>query len=455
MKRLTALISALVFSAAAQADTMLVFDGSNSMWGEIDNVSKIEIAKDAVNVLLDEWKPSEPLGMVAYGHRQTQSCSDVEVLAQPGSTFGQIRRAVGSVSPQGRTPLTEALLTASRTLITQQAKNPTLILLTDGIDTCQQDPCEVANRLKSFRADFRVHSIGFNMDPKAQENIKCLSEETGGRFFEAQSRESLSRAMIDIARLVAGSSTENQAESRPEVSEQLQALLAPREQEAAASEPPAKPSSNPLDGITRSDPVRILQERSREIVSRSLSARESGTTDNPNATVFAIGRSKVSFSTRLASDHGDIFAFDQPTWTIYDRKGQARGRRLVESNASLPAFELPVGDYFIVLEAENVRYNYSFSVTDTLPQSHVLTLDLGVLVIDVDNDEILDVFAFRFERGPENPSLDLEIEGPWSQTLLLPRGTYIVQGRMKDSRGTAGPLIVEPGQRTHARILVR
>ena len=104
MKRLTALISALVFSAAAQADTMLVFDGSNSMWGEIDNVSKIEIAKDAVNVLLDEWKPSEPLGMVAYGHRQTRSCSDVEVLAQPGSTFGQIRRAVGSVSPQGRTP---------------------------------------------------------------------------------------------------------------------------------------------------------------------------------------------------------------------------------------------------------------------------------------------------------------------------------------------------------------
>ena len=76
-------------------------------------------------------------------------------------------------------------------------------------------------------------------------------------------------------------------------------------------------------------------------------------------------------------------------------------------------------------------------------------------MIDVDNDEILDVFAFRFERGPENPSLDLEIKGPWSQTLLLPRGTYIVQGRMKDRRGTAGPLIVEPGQRTHARILVR
>lgn len=354
MKRLAALISALIFSATAQADTMLIVDGSNSMLGEIDNVSKIQIAKDAVNVLLDEWKPSEPLGMVAYGHRQTRSCSDVEVLAPPGSTFGKIRRAVESLSPQGRTPLTEALLTASRTLITQQAQNPTLILLTDGIDTCQKDPCDVASQLKSHRADFRVHVIGFNMTPKAQESISCLSEKTDGRFFEAQNRESLSRAMMEIGRLVASPSTKNQPEPLPvpEVSEQLRALLAPSEQELAIPEPPAKPSNNPLDGITRSDPVRILQERTREIVSRSLSARESATPANPNTTVFAIGRSKVSFSTRLASDDSKIFAFDQPTWTIYDRKGQARGRRLVESNASLPAFELPVGDYFIVLEAE-------------------------------------------------------------------------------------------------------
>lgn len=150
---------------------------------ELDNVSKIEIAKEAVNVLLEDWTPSEPLGVVAYGHRQTRSCNDIEVVAQPGSTFGKIRRAVRDVFPKGRTPLTDALLAASRTLFTNQAKNPTLILLTDGVDTCQKDPCEVAARLKGYRADFRVHVVGFSMKDSAKDSIKCLSDQTGGQFF--------------------------------------------------------------------------------------------------------------------------------------------------------------------------------------------------------------------------------------------------------------------------------
>lgn len=459
MKRFAALISALVFSAAAQAETMLIFDGSNSMWGEIDNVSKIEIAKDAVSVLLDDWTPSEPLGLVAYGHRQTRSCSDVEVLAEPGSTFGKIRRAVRSVFPRGRTPLSDALLTASRTLITNKAQEPTLILLTDGVDTCQKDPCEIATTLKRFRSDFRVHVIGFNMDRKAQDSLVCLSDTTGGRFFKADSREMLKNAMAEVATLVGQTPAETAARPSPEPSPQLQAFLAQRGDAAKAkaepAPPPQKSPSNPRDGVTRSDPSRVIEERSREIVSRSLSAAQSPQASDPNTTVFAFGGARVSFTIRLASDDERIFAFDEPTWTVYDRKGQARGRQLIQSNASLPVFELPVGDYFVVLEAENVRYNYSFSVTDTLPERHVITLDLGVLQIDVENEDVLNIFAFRFERGPENPSLDLEIRGPWSQTLLLPQGTYIVQGRMKDRRTTAGPLIIEPGERTNARILVR
>ncbi|MDA9175993.1 hypothetical protein N9O95_02770 [Alphaproteobacteria bacterium] len=109
----------------------------------------------------------------------------------------------------------------------------------------------------------------------------------------------------------------------------------------------------------------------------------------------------------------------------------------------------------MVLSAENVRYNYAFSVTDTLPKRHVITLILGALNIEVENDDVLDIYAFRFERGPENAGLDLQVRGPWSQTLLLPPGTYVVQGRMKDRRSTVGPLIIVPGQTTQARILVR
>lgn len=456
LQRFAALFCALFLSATVQAETMLVFDGSNSMWGEIDRVAKIEIAKDAVNTLLDDWNPAEPLGLLAYGHRDARSCQDIEVLAQPGSTFGEIRRAVQNVMPQGRTPLTDSLLAASRALKIDDAENPTVIVLTDGTENCQRDPCEVAAILKEYRADFRVHVIGFNVEPVAKDNLTCLSDQTGGAFFAADTKQELMQSMQEVAVLVAQDVRQVPKEPKAQPSRRLRNFLDDRARETTL-EPelsPAKPSKN-ADDVRPSDPGRILTERVRETIAQSMNDQPNGNPKNPNATVFAFGGSQVAFTISLAEGMDPTFGFKDPTWTIYERRGQARGRQWIISKAQRPTFDLPVGDYFVVLSAENVRYNYAFSVTDTLPKRHVITLNLGALNIAVENDDVLDIYAFRFERGPENPSLDLQVRGPWSQTLLLPPGTYIVQGRMKDRRSTVGPLIIAPGQTTQARILVR
>ena len=71
LKRFAAIVSMLLISVSVRAETMLVVDGSNSMWGEIDKVAKIEIAQNAITGLLDEWSAAEPLGVAAYGHRST------------------------------------------------------------------------------------------------------------------------------------------------------------------------------------------------------------------------------------------------------------------------------------------------------------------------------------------------------------------------------------------------
>ena len=39
-------------AAAADENVMIVFDGSNSMWGQIEGVAKIEIARGVMNNLL-------------------------------------------------------------------------------------------------------------------------------------------------------------------------------------------------------------------------------------------------------------------------------------------------------------------------------------------------------------------------------------------------------------------
>ena len=63
-----------------KASTILVFDVSNSMWGQIDGVSKIEIARDVIGDMVRDWDEDVDLGLVAYGHRRKGDCSDIEAV---------------------------------------------------------------------------------------------------------------------------------------------------------------------------------------------------------------------------------------------------------------------------------------------------------------------------------------------------------------------------------------
>lgn len=503
-----AFAAALSISAAARAETMLVFDGSNSMWDEIDNVTKINIAKDAIDTLLDAWLPNEPLGLVAYGHRDPRSCTDSEILAPAGSTFGTIRRAVNNISPRGRTPLANALMTASEALLLEGQPNPNILLLTDGTETCGGNICKFAESLKANWPDFIVHLISFNMSAEERKQLHCLPALTGGVGLIADTRAELNGAMIEMAQIIGTPSHEAEVTAEPtqpsnrEGEPQDKPSLFAESAQAPASPPPppkttkttttltdrrsdtqsliqqllstvtgpgvvtssltpvsqalpTEPAFLPSDAGDRNAPSDILEERTWETVAQSLNALGSNQTDPDDTSVFAFGSAQVSFLLSLAEGLEPTFALDRPLWTLYERRGQAKGRQVLQSRALKPVFDLAIGDYLMVLEAENIRYNYGFSVKDTLPRRHVISLNLGQLEIKVVNDDIIDLYAFRFERGPKSPSLDLKVQGPWSHPVLLPAGTYIVQGRMPDQQVTVGPLTVEAGKTTTAELQVR
>src|SRR5690625_1805839 len=80
-----AVVSAVPFSVASAAeDVVIVYDASGSMWGQIDGVSKIEIAREVLADLVGEWSNDTQLGLVAYGHRSEGDCRDIETLIEPG-----------------------------------------------------------------------------------------------------------------------------------------------------------------------------------------------------------------------------------------------------------------------------------------------------------------------------------------------------------------------------------
>ena len=123
MKTIAAAISFALFglapiAASAADDVMIVYDGSNSMWGQIEGVSKIEIARDVMAGLVETWPQSTNLGLLAYGHRQAGDCTDIELMVEPGpvekDAFLEI---VNSITPRGRTPLTAAVEQAAEFLL--------------------------------------------------------------------------------------------------------------------------------------------------------------------------------------------------------------------------------------------------------------------------------------------------------------------------------------------------
>ena len=77
-------VTLALFAPIAQAqpnpDTIVVLDVSNSMWGQIGGVSKIEIAREVIANLVGDIDPNARFGLVAYGHREKANCQDIELV---------------------------------------------------------------------------------------------------------------------------------------------------------------------------------------------------------------------------------------------------------------------------------------------------------------------------------------------------------------------------------------
>lgn len=175
---------------------ILVLDASGSMWGQIGPKSKMDIAKEVVGRVVGKWKAEDELGLVAYGHRKKGACDDIETIIPPGPVdAGSFMSAVRSLSPKGKTPMTQAVRQAAEALKYTE-KQATVILVSDGIETCDPDPCAVADELEKLGVGLTVHTVGFGLDDKgAVAQLKCLAEHTGGISVIAENADELESAL--------------------------------------------------------------------------------------------------------------------------------------------------------------------------------------------------------------------------------------------------------------------
>ena len=215
MKKLICAVAASVallgFAPASAATTNMLFilDGSNSMWGQVDGVAKIETAKQVLGKLLSDLPAATQVGLVAYGHRLKGSCEDVEMMSGIGERDPQaIVKMVNGITPRGKTPISFALDLGSTAFAGREDENNNIVLISDGIETCKGDPCATTRDLMKLGINVRVHTVGFNVDEETRAQLRCIADAGNGSYFDADSTENLQKAMVAVQQVA-------QAETKP------------------------------------------------------------------------------------------------------------------------------------------------------------------------------------------------------------------------------------------------
>jgi len=194
------------------SDAMIVFDGSGSMaemgFNDI-NEPRIFEARRAMAAAIPPIAENRRLGLVIYGPNGVDECTGLDVRFAPiADAAPRILNDVNMLEPTGSTPLTEAVSLAARTM-DYQTRPATILLVTDGKETCGGQPCALAADLAASGFDTTVHVIGFkvrgsffswerdaeNSYTEAESVSRCLADFTGGTYTNAETLDQLIAAL--------------------------------------------------------------------------------------------------------------------------------------------------------------------------------------------------------------------------------------------------------------------
>ncbi|UCI07270.1 vWA domain-containing protein [Mesorhizobium sp. B1-1-8] len=176
---------------------IIILDASGSMWAQIDGKPKLEIARESLRMVLQSVPADDEIGFMAYGHRTKGSCDDIELIVPPqAGSASAITAAADSMKFLGKTPLTAAVKQAAEALKYTEDK-ATVVLITDGLETCGGDPCALGKELEASGVDFTADVVGFGLTADEGKQIACLADNTGGKYIQASDEKALQEALVE------------------------------------------------------------------------------------------------------------------------------------------------------------------------------------------------------------------------------------------------------------------
>jgi Ca-activated chloride channel family protein len=182
-------------AAGPSSSLVLVLDVSGSMRGKVGGETKILGARRVLGKLIEDLPDGRPVGLFAYGHRRADDCTDIEQVAPLAPLDRKaLRGAIEKLQPKGKTPITGALVAAIRALDGQSAGG-TVVVVTDGLETCSGDPCAAVRAARAKNSGFVLHVIGLDVSKEDVSSLECAAQAGGGLYLAAADAGELSAAL--------------------------------------------------------------------------------------------------------------------------------------------------------------------------------------------------------------------------------------------------------------------
>ncbi len=173
---------------------LFLFDASQSMYGRWQSDMKITIARKIMSDLLDSLKevPNLEMALRCYGHTKDyppQDCDDTRLEVPFGPNNAElIKHKLKTINPRGTTPIAMSLEKAGGDFPPRDNCRNIIILITDGIEECNGDPCAVSLALQTKGIILKPFVIGIGKS--FAEQFNCV-----GTYFDATTEKEFRNAL--------------------------------------------------------------------------------------------------------------------------------------------------------------------------------------------------------------------------------------------------------------------
>ncbi len=183
---------------------LFILDASNSMNSAWGPQTRIQAAKEVLNQELEALRNIENIEVALriYGHQTLfnnleQDCNDTKLEIPFGTNnLDAIKLKIRNLEAKGATPIARSLEAAASDFPDTLAKN-IIILITDGLESCDNDPCIIAKKIKEKGVKVKPFVIGLGMDMSYLDKFDCI-----GSYSDAEDKESFRNVFKTILNTV-------------------------------------------------------------------------------------------------------------------------------------------------------------------------------------------------------------------------------------------------------------